>query len=63
MAPDAAARALAKEVEKMEKRGYQLVVSNIAEAGRSKRSWVMLGAVNLLRGKQVQATATFRRVV
>ena len=62
MAPDKAARALAREVAKMQARGYELVSSNVAEAGRSKRSWLLLGPLTALRGRQAQATATFRRV-
>lgn len=54
------AKALAKETTRMEKRGYVLVTSDVVQAGRSKRSWIGLGILNFMRGKQVQAIATFR---
>jgi hypothetical protein len=50
---------LAREIEKMAKKGYILQSSNIAQEGRSKRSWLLLGILNFARGKQVVVNAIF----
>jgi hypothetical protein len=52
-------RLLAREIERMARKGYDLKCSNIIQEGRSKRSWLLLGIFNFVRGKQVQATAVF----
>ena len=51
---------LERQTAKMERQGYELAGSTVAEAGRSKRSWILLGFLNFARGKQVQVTATYR---
>jgi hypothetical protein len=58
--PENAAKQLANEQDKMAKKGYALESQSFVEAGRSKKSWVALGALNLARAKQVQVVATFR---
>lgn len=59
--PKRAQQALAKQVERMEARGYRLERSELVERGRSKKSWLFLAIFNFMRSKQVQAIATFRR--
>jgi surfactin synthase thioesterase subunit len=56
---DGANRELAKEIEKMAKKGYVLQTSSFSQAGHSKKAWVTVGLINLIRAKQVQATAIF----
>ena len=50
---------LARETERMARKGYVVQSTQIVPAGRSKRSWLLLGILNFVRGKQVQATAVF----
>lgn len=54
-------REFAKHTSEMASKGWALQSSNVAQAGRSKRSWVLLGILNFVRGKQVQVTATYVR--
>lgn len=58
---DNANRLLAREIERMAEKGYTVQTTNTVEAGRSKRSWLLLGILNFIRGKQVQTTAVFIR--
>jgi len=50
----------AREVERMASKGYEVASVNTVPCGRSKRSWLLLGLLNFIRGKQVQVIATFQ---
>lgn len=58
--PSNAQKALAQEIAKMADMGYVVQSTGVVEAGRSKRSWFLLGIFNFARSKQVQTTAIFR---
>ena len=50
---DDVSKQFAKERERMAQKGYSAGDPLIAEAGRSKKSWVALGILNFARSKQV----------
>lgn len=52
----------AKKAKEMAKKGYEVTTITTVEAGRSKRSWLLLGILNFARGKQSQIVATFTLV-
>lgn len=51
-----------KKTRDMAKKGYEVASVQTVEAGRSKRSWLLLGFLNFARGKQSQIIATFKLV-
>ena len=57
--PDNAARQFARQREKMAEKGYVATSHEIVQAGRSKKTWLLLGIFNFARGKQVTLVATF----
>lgn len=56
-----ATKQLLKEQTKMAEKGYSLTSQDIVEQGRSKKTWILLGLLNFVRGKQVQMVATFTK--
>lgn len=50
---------LRKGIEKMAKDGYVVKAQSAQQDGRSKKSWLMIGAFNFLRKQQVKHTVTF----